>query len=431
MDITTPSSVSRERLYEQVWADPMVTVAARYAVSGSLLARICADLNVPRPPRGYWAQLEVGKAPPKPPLPAVRAGDAVEWTRGRPIRRSVVAPHPPDPNKKRRSGRFGPRPARHPVVSGVSEHFEAGRLSDAGYLRPRKRILPDIFVSKSLLARALDLASGLFLALEDHGHSVRLLPMGQFHRVELHTRPGQRPYDYHRREPWSPDRATVVSIGTVAIGLTIYEVCEEAEFRYVDGHYVRVSELPERRRPYSDTYNWISKRETGSGRLAVRAYSPYPGTTWTQEWIETKPGDLETRFRAIRKWLESSAPSIVPLIAEAQRKREEESRRRDAQFLEWERTERIRKAQEAREKSLAELMSIIAEWTKARSIESFFDDALRRSEQLPTTERTAFAARIATARELLGGTDALARLSEWRSPQQRLGPQGPDDESET
>lgn len=425
MNIATPASVTREELYEQVWTDPMVTVAARYDVSGSFLARVCADLNVPRPPRGYWAQLEVGKAPAKPPLPAVRVGEAVEWTRGRPIRRTVVAPGPPDPNEKRRAGRFGPRPTRHSLVSGVREHFEAGRVSDSGYLRPRKRILPDIFVSRALLARALDLASELFLTLEDRGHNVRLLPLSQFCRPDLNTRPGHRVDDY-RHPTWSPDRATTVTIGTVAIGLTVYEVSEEAEFRYVDGDYVRVSELPARRRPYSDTYNWISKRETGSGRLAVRAYSPYLGTTWMQEWIETRPGDLETKFRAIRKGLEAGAPLIVPLIDEAQRKREEESRRWNAQFLEWERTERIRKEQEARDESLAELMSIIAAWTEARSIESFFDDALRRSDQLPSTERAALAARIAGARELLGGTDALARLGEWRSPQQRLGPQGLD-----
>ena len=46
--------VTREALYEEVWSEPMTTVAARYGVSGSLLARVCSRLNVPRPPRGYW-----------------------------------------------------------------------------------------------------------------------------------------------------------------------------------------------------------------------------------------------------------------------------------------------------------------------------------------------------------------------------------------
>jgi hypothetical protein len=278
----------------------------------------------------------------------------------------------------------------------------------------------DIFVSKAMLTRALDFASELFLTIEDRRHSVRLLPLGQFRRVELHTRPGQRPYDYHRREPWSPDRATIASIGTVAIGLTIFEISEEADFRYVDGNYVRVSDLPVRRRPYSDTFNWISKRETGSGRLAVRAYSPYPGTTWTQDWSESKPGDLESKMRAIRKSIEAAAPLIVPMIEEAQRQREEESRRWAAERIEWDRKERLRMEQEARERSRSELMAMIANWTEACGIESFFDDATRRASSLPSEERDAIAGRIADARRLLNSTDPLATLLGWLSPEQRL-----------
>jgi hypothetical protein len=53
-------SITREKLYEEVWAEPMTVVAARYQVSGNFLARVCVALNVPHPPRGYWAKLKVG-----------------------------------------------------------------------------------------------------------------------------------------------------------------------------------------------------------------------------------------------------------------------------------------------------------------------------------------------------------------------------------
>ena len=33
-------SVSREKLYEEVWAEPMLKVGARYGVSSSFLARV-------------------------------------------------------------------------------------------------------------------------------------------------------------------------------------------------------------------------------------------------------------------------------------------------------------------------------------------------------------------------------------------------------
>lgn len=40
-------AVTRETLYEEVWAEPMTKVAARYGVSSSFLARVCERLNVP------------------------------------------------------------------------------------------------------------------------------------------------------------------------------------------------------------------------------------------------------------------------------------------------------------------------------------------------------------------------------------------------
>ena len=72
----TPSTpLTREALYALVWAEPMLKVAARYNVSSSYMARVCTLLNVPRPERGYWARLAVGKASPMPPLPEARPSD--------------------------------------------------------------------------------------------------------------------------------------------------------------------------------------------------------------------------------------------------------------------------------------------------------------------------------------------------------------------
>ena len=74
-------TVDRNTLYREVWERPMTSVAVRYGVSSSFLARVCARLNVPRPPRGYWAKVEFGGAPEKPDLPAPRPGDVLEWSR--------------------------------------------------------------------------------------------------------------------------------------------------------------------------------------------------------------------------------------------------------------------------------------------------------------------------------------------------------------
>jgi len=40
MDKAKDTRISREQLYEEVWAEPMTTVALNYKVSSSFLARI-------------------------------------------------------------------------------------------------------------------------------------------------------------------------------------------------------------------------------------------------------------------------------------------------------------------------------------------------------------------------------------------------------
>jgi hypothetical protein len=89
-------ATTHETHYEGVWAEPMMKVAARHGVSSSFLARVCERLNIPRPSRRYWAQLEVGKASAKPPLPEARLGDELEWSRegerGR-VPRALSQPH--------------------------------------------------------------------------------------------------------------------------------------------------------------------------------------------------------------------------------------------------------------------------------------------------------------------------------------------------
>ena len=50
----------RKVLYEQVWSEPALTVAKSYGVSSVWLGKVCRQLNVPVPPRGYWARVRNG-----------------------------------------------------------------------------------------------------------------------------------------------------------------------------------------------------------------------------------------------------------------------------------------------------------------------------------------------------------------------------------
>lgn len=54
-------TISREKLYEQVWAKPMTKVAADFGVTSTALKKTCDRHKIPTPDRGYWAKLEHGK----------------------------------------------------------------------------------------------------------------------------------------------------------------------------------------------------------------------------------------------------------------------------------------------------------------------------------------------------------------------------------
>lgn len=62
----------REKLYEQVWAEPVLKVAKDYGVSEVWLGKVCRQLDVPVPPRGYWARVRNGGKRKKPSLPNLR-----------------------------------------------------------------------------------------------------------------------------------------------------------------------------------------------------------------------------------------------------------------------------------------------------------------------------------------------------------------------
>ena len=63
------SLYERAVLYEEVWQMPVTKVAERYGVSDVMIHEVCKTLNVPVPPRGYWAMLAAGKPVEKTPLP--------------------------------------------------------------------------------------------------------------------------------------------------------------------------------------------------------------------------------------------------------------------------------------------------------------------------------------------------------------------------
>ncbi|PUB84840.1 MAG: hypothetical protein DBP02_07505 [gamma proteobacterium symbiont of Ctena orbiculata] len=59
-------------MFALVWERPATVVARELGISDVALGKLCRRLQVPKPPRGYWARVASGKTPRKPPLPAYR-----------------------------------------------------------------------------------------------------------------------------------------------------------------------------------------------------------------------------------------------------------------------------------------------------------------------------------------------------------------------
>lgn len=422
--------VSRERLYKEVWAEPMTTVAKKYGVSGSFLARVCTWLNVPRPPRGYWARVAAGYTVPQQPLPDPKPGGEIEWARyGEAKRAPLKFENQKFKNKRRNRSDL---PALHPLLEGFQERLHEGSESYFNpYIRPIKRLLPDIITSKKLASHTIEVANELYLGLETHGHQVKFSPHSQpLWRRAIDEREQVRG-GHHDSHLWYPSRPTVVFIGTVAIGLTVYEMTEYVEVRHIDGEYVKVTDLtPQQLKRAARSYSWTSTQDMPSGRLCIQAYSPYQRTEWRRQWQERKAGDFPGKLSAIIKELETASASIAKQVEEAEHKAEIERQQREQQReIERQRWE-AEKAQQAREDaerrrikaekdSREELASIINAWAKAKSIEEFFADAERRAAGLGDDEKAVILERLKLARQMVGSTDALQWLRSWKAPEER------------
>ena len=412
-------TVSREKIFEEIWAEPITTVSKRYDVSDSFFVRICKRLNVPRPPKGYWAKLAAGIPSPKPLLPNAKPGDQIEWARNG---YAKVMPYPPpeaiESATFKRTRSLKNRPSKHKLIAEAPEHYKDIGETMSGYLKPRKKLLLDLIVSEKSLVRGLEIANELFLALEDRGHHVELAAYAQsFHRhpVEVREQAGR---NHHYLDLWTPYQPTLLFIGTVAIGLTLFEMSEETEVRYENGKYIPVDPLLIAKQKYS-AYTWTSKHDIPCGRFCLQAYSPYRNTEWQQQWRESKSGNLERQFKTIISTLEKQSSDIVGLVNEEARLAEIQRQKRELEWQRWQIEEAERKRVRDIKESKADLLGIIDAWAEAKRIESFFEEVESRTSTFNQEEPGAILKRLAEARELLGAIDALERLKAWKTPRER------------
>lgn len=411
--------VSRDQLYDMVWREPMIKVAMRYEVSSSFLARVCARLNIPRPERGYWAKLSAGHQVPRPSLPESRPGDELEWVRGgqapkveRARPKSDVEPPPRHAIRKSRQR------SHHPLVVAASPHFLSAKELESEFFRPSKRCMADILTSRRSLERTLLAASDLYNLFEANGHRVQLATWhSQMFRHSVNQcEEGTRKDSLV--QPWSPDRPTITRVGDLAIGISVFETTEKALMRYIDGKYIRETDVTKARAAkYPNSWStWTTTMDKPSGRICVKAYLPYQVVEWSRQWLEGKSGNLSEMLQAVVAEIEAEASSLLRLLEDAERKAEEQRLLWEAQ---WEATQR-RLAEEAYarrvQESRAALISIIESWATERNIHNFFPEIESLIPSLDEGQRDAIVAKLKDARGVIGERTAVQQLLDWKAP---------------
>lgn len=59
----------REKLYKEVWEEPLIKIAPRYGISDVALRKACVKLKIPLPGVGYWNKVKAGAKIKQPRLP--------------------------------------------------------------------------------------------------------------------------------------------------------------------------------------------------------------------------------------------------------------------------------------------------------------------------------------------------------------------------
>jgi hypothetical protein len=283
-------------------------------------------------------------------------------------------------------------------------------------------LLLDLNSSAACLDRALQFANDLYNAFESAGYPVAMAATNaELRRSSIDERekaavPRQ---GYHYGGLWSPQRPTVVYIGSVPIGLAIIEMSENVLLRYVGGKYIRDADYVPPVRGYAQDHTWTTREDIPSGRLRLVAYSPCGRVSWTIQWQEAGGKSLSPMVADIVRDVARAIPELVEKQEEAARQAEIAHQKWLADMERYRRVEDQKRVEQSVKESREQLEQVILQWTNVMSVEKFFAGIEQRAAALPEDDAAPVLERLALARQSLGSQDPLDFFREWRAPGER------------
>lgn len=173
--------VTREALYDEVWADPVTVVAGRYGLSDVGLAKICRKLAIPLPTRGYWAMVKAGRIMKKTALPKLKNSriETLPLTRLAPDVVEARTEAKVKATSLRKTVREIPVPGElldpHPLIKATAKRLkQRDDWADPKGLRSAPSEVLNLQVTRGALDRALRITDVLIKALEVQGVEIRV-----------------------------------------------------------------------------------------------------------------------------------------------------------------------------------------------------------------------------------------------------------------
>ncbi|MGC4409955.1 MULTISPECIES: hypothetical protein [Rhizobium] len=293
------------------------------------------------------------------------------------------------------------------------------------FLRPYKRILPDIVASESALPRALAIANQVYLALDDAGCKLRIAAAEDgLHRIDIDERETERKdRKYGRYQSgyiWGPDRPTVFQLDSVPIGIAVTEMTERVSMRYFAGKYHRTeSKVIKSAKAWQLVHSYTHLQDVPSGRFKIVAYSPKRGVEWFLSRQDAEHASLESSIPEFIESLQGAVGQVQALMTAADEAAEKRRQEWEAERERSRRREDQRKKAEALLESQKQLAQIIEQWTKVMGVERFFREAENRLAKVSDDRRPHLETRMALARKMVGDTDPFQFLASWLAPEER------------
>lgn len=331
--------MTRDDLYKMVWTEPISKIAETYGWYDKALTKICNELEIPVPGRGFWQKKKKGLNIPIPPLPLQRISNkrGVSFTIDEKLHLNDVRYAEMQQMilyEELEENKIIVKPILtfpHTLIETTVESLKKATPDDKGRLIVRKKNCLDVNIGPDSIDRAMRIMDALLKALEKRGLNVFV-------------------------EKLEPYKSYVIISG------------EKIEFRMSEWLRKTEKQLTKMQIEEKKKYPWIYTTKpfdfSPSGKLYLEIING--GYEWRKRWSDVPNHKLEDRLNSFVIGMIKTAEAIVIRRYQA----ENDERIRQERMQREQEKERIRQQEEARFQTLNRDAS---SWHQSQQIRSYLE----------------------------------------------------------